>query len=233
VAQQLARWDIALKELDAADHPQGVLLRTLTREDAQRLLVLLDPQLGQIPGALHRYRQPTPILAVSKELVFDSAHFITDHPAKCSNLHGGRYALHVTVEDRIDPVTGCVVDYGYLKRVVTRRVIERFDHHHLNYASRELGWRSSTEMLCIFIWEQLIDYLPALSELVLYETPQSWCRYRGPSLQDFQRQGSDPLLSFFQGQVGDPGLRESIRPRRRLEAVAGARGTGAREDRSL
>ena len=221
VALELSRHAVGLKELDAADHPEGLLLRTLTLEDTERLLALLDGRLREIPGALERFCQVTPRVAISKELVFDSAHFITDHPAKCSNLHGGRYALHVTVEGRVDPVTGCVVDYGYLKRVVTRRVIERFDHHHLNQAAPELGWRSSTEMLCVYVWEQLIDYLPGLAELELYETTQSWCRYRGPSLEAFQRQGSDALLTYFQGELGCSPLRDRIRPTRRLEVVAG------------
>jgi 6-pyruvoyl tetrahydropterin synthase/QueD family protein len=197
VATEAARRGVSFKELDAADHSDGVLLRTLTHSDTAHLLDLLNDILAEMPGALQRFNQPTPQVTVSKELVFDAAHFITDHPAKCSNLHGGRYLLHVKVRDRIDPVTGCVVDYGYLKRVANKKVIERFDHHTLNYAAGELAWRSSTEMLCVFIWEQLIEYLPGLVELTLYETPQSWCNYSGPTLQAFQQQGSDSLMSHF------------------------------------
>ncbi len=175
----------------------GLLLRSLTPEDAERLLSLLEDRLAEMPGALARFRQPTPRAAVVKELVFDAAHFITDHPAKCSNLHGGRYVLQVSVEDRVDPVTGCVIDYGYLKRVVNREVVERFDHHTLNYAAGELAWRSSTEMLCVYIWERLIEYLPSLREVCLYETSQSWCRYTGPSLAEFQRAGPDRITGHF------------------------------------
>ena len=192
--------------LDAADHPGGALLRTLTKADAKNLLSLLQQRLAAMPGAWERFTAPTPSATVSKELVFDAAHFITDHPAKCSNLHGGRYQLHVQVSDRVDPVTGCVVDYGYLKRVVNRQVIERFDHHNLNYAAAELAWRSSTEMLCVHIWESLIDYLPGLSGLRLFETTQSWCDYRGPALETFQVHGSDSLLRPF-AQTPDMALR--------------------------
>lgn len=183
--------------LEAANHSGGALLRTLTTADAQALLALLKTRLAVMPGAWARFDAPTPSATVSKELVFDAAHFITDHPAKCSNLHGGRYQLHVEVSGRIDPVTGCVVDYGYLKRVVNRKVIEHFDHHNLNYAAAELAWRSSTEMLCVHIWESLIDYLPGLSSLRLFETTQSWCDYRGPTLEAFQAHGSDSLLHPF------------------------------------
>jgi 6-pyruvoyl tetrahydropterin synthase/QueD family protein len=221
VAVELSRHGIGFKELDAADHPEGALLRTLTPAHSRRLLDLVDERLQEIPGALRRFRQVTPEVTVSKEVVFDAAHFITDHPEKCSNLHGGRYRLHVKVAGRVDPVTGCVVDYGYLKRVVNRRVVERFDHHSLNYAAPELAWRSSTEMLCVYIWEQLIEYLPGLAELELYETTQSWCSYRGPNLTEFQHRGGEDLLSYFAGDIGRSPLRALITPTRHsLEAVS-------------
>ncbi|MCB1922977.1 MAG: 6-carboxytetrahydropterin synthase [Gammaproteobacteria bacterium] len=198
---------INCRQLDAPDHPRGMLLRTLTPRDTEALLALLRDRLQQIPGAWERFHADTPVASVSKELVFDAAHFITDHPAKCSNLHGGRYQLHVELRGRIDPVTGCVIDYGYVKRVVNQQVVDRFDHHNLNYAAAELAWRSSTEMLCVYIWECLIDYLPALSGLRLYETTQSWCDYHGPTLEAFTAAGSAALLHPF-AQVADSGRRQ-------------------------
>jgi 6-pyruvoyl tetrahydropterin synthase/QueD family protein len=222
VMAEASRQGIRFKELDAAEQGDGVLLRTLTGTDTQALLALVKGSLDEIPGALERFEQNTPEVTVSKELVFDAAHFITDHPAKCSNLHGGRYLLHVKVKGRIDPVTGCVVDYGYLKRVAAKRVIDRFDHHNLNYAASELAWRSSTEMLCVFIWEQLIEYLPGLVELQLYETPQSWCNYNGPSLEAFQQSGSDRLMThFLDHKLGASPLRDRLREKPpALEVVA-------------
>lgn len=177
--------------------PEPVLLRTLTLADSCRLMTALEPRLRDMPGVWERFHAGTPEVTVAKEVVFDSAHFITDHPAKCSNLHGGRYVLNVKLRGRIDPSTGCVVDYGYLKKVVTREVVDLFDHHHLNYVAGELAWRSTTEMLCVFIWERLINHLPALVELELHETPQSWCRYTGPSLAEHQAAGSNALLTWF------------------------------------
>ena len=210
VRETLARdYRIRCKVLDAADQPAGRLLRTLELRDGERLLALLRDRLHAMPGAWERFHAATPHASVTKELVFDAAHFITDHPAKCSNLHGGRYALHVEVSGRIDPVTGCVIDYGYLKRVVNRQVVERFDHHNLNYAAPELAWRSSTEMLNAHIWECLIDYLPGLTSLRLYETTQSWCDYVGPRLAEFQERGSERLLQPF-AEVADAGWRQRL-----------------------
>lgn len=183
--------------LAAGGAGEGALLRTATPEDTQALMALLRERLAEIPDGWTRFHDPMPEATVTKELVFDAAHFITDHPAKCSNLHGGRYLLQVQVSGRIDPLTGCVVDYGYLKRIVSQLVVERFDHHTLNYAAPELAWRSSTEMICVFVWEQLIDYLPGLSGLRLYETTQSWCDYRGPTLAEYRQQGRSQLLDYF------------------------------------
>ncbi|MCU7870964.1 MAG: 6-carboxytetrahydropterin synthase [Candidatus Thiodiazotropha sp. (ex Lucinoma borealis)] len=222
VAIEASVHGIMFKELDAADHPNGQLLRTLTRADTDRLLTLVSEPLSEMPGALDRFRQQTPEVTVSKELVFDAAHFITDHPSKCSNLHGGRYLLQVKVKDRVDPSTGCVVDYGYLKRVTAKQVIDRFDHHNLNYTTAELAWRSSTEMLCVYIWEQLIDYLPAMVELQLYETTQSWCNYSGPTLETYQQTGSDGLMThFINRKLGESHLRNLIQEKPpTLEVVA-------------
>ena len=125
---------------------------------------------------------------VVKELVFDSAHFITDHPDKCVNLHGGRYAMNVKVKDHIDPLTGFVLDYGYLKRIAKEKIVDQLDHHNLNYVATELSWRSSTELLNIFIWEKLIEYLPGLTELQIYETSQSHCCLLGPSLDELAKE---------------------------------------------
>lgn len=199
---------LACIELDYCEHIGGVLLRTRAVADTDALLALLRGRLEAIPDGWGRFTAPMPTATVTKELVFDAAHFITDHPAKCSNLHGGRYLLQVQVTGRVDPVTGCVVDYGYLKRVVARRIIERFDHHTLNYAAPELAWRSSTEMICVFVWEQLIDFVPGLSGLRLYETSQSWCDYQGPTLAEHQSRGSSELLHGFE-QI-DSGSRQGL-----------------------
>jgi hypothetical protein len=75
-------------------------------------------------------------------------------------------------------------------------------------------------MVCVFIWEQLIDFLPGLSGLRLYETPQSWCDYRGPTLETHQVRGSHPVLHPFE-RVDTKSRRKLLwRPvSRRLRAV--------------
>ncbi|MEN8129199.1 MAG: 6-carboxytetrahydropterin synthase [Pseudomonadota bacterium] len=199
------QYRVAFKSLEACAQPQGALLRTETERDTREFLSLIKDRLLSMPGCEERLYLDGPRATVVKELLFDSAHFITDYPGKCSNLHGGRYSIKVKVADRIDPATGFVLDYGYLKAVVERLVVAQLDHQSLNYVGAELAWRSSTELLSIFIWEQLIEYLPGLSELQIHETAHSYCCYTGPSLAEFQVHGPSPLLNHFK----DPELGRS------------------------
>ena len=199
--EALAAWlrdacGIELAELEPPD--DRVWLRVATPADAARLLARLLPQLREIPQALERLEAGGPEAAVVKEQGLDAAHFITDHPGACANLHGGHYAVRVRLRDRIDPGTGFVMDYGDLKRILRARVIDALDHRALNYAAPELAWRSSTELLAAWIWERLIEYLPTLDGLEIHETRTSCCQYRGPSLEAFLRDGRSPALGHFQ-----------------------------------
>ncbi len=206
-------FDIALVVLDDPVREDAVLLRTETPAHTWRLLNLLDRRLEELPGVLEQFAPEGPEATVTKVFDIDAAHFITDHPGQCVNLHGGRYTLHVRVTDRIQPATGFVIDYGDLKALVKRRVVDRLDHHVLNYADPGLAWRSSTELLATWIWERLIDYLPGLSELEIHETASSYCRYTGPDLETFRREGRSALLRVFT----DPALGHSPWRRRLRE----------------
>ena len=201
-------YQVRLQRLPASEHENGQLARCETLEDTARLLSLVEDCLKEIPNARERFFELHEQATVVKELAFDSAHFITDHPDKCANLHGGRYTMNVKVRDHIDALTGFVVDYGYLKRIVGQKIVNDLDHHSLNYVAAELSWRASTELLSIFIWKRLIEYLPGLVELQIFETPQSHCCYAGPSLEELQRQGSSALLQYFtSGELGKSQLR--------------------------
>lgn len=203
---------ITLIALEPIQH-NTALLRSCTLNDTRALLHLLKSELCAIPYTEEHFYRTTPQASVSKELVFDSAHFITDHSGSCANLHGGRYNLHVTLQDQINPYTGFVMDYGYLKTVVSHRVIKHLDHRNLNLADASLAWRSTTELLSAFIWQQLIDYLPSLSELLIYETDSSYCRFSGPTLEELQ-QGAECLPSPF----CSPQLGQSLVRRRAFHA---------------
>jgi len=95
--------------------------------------------------------------------------------------HGHNYTLEVTVEGRIDEVTGMVIDLGELKRVVGETVVERFDHADLNADPLFRARVPTTENLAIAIWELLEPKLGAdrLRRVRVWEDPTLYVDYHG------------------------------------------------------
>lgn len=98
---------------------------------------------------------------VTKEFTFHSSHFLTKYYGKCERLHGHSYRLAVTVEGEIG-ANDLVLDFGILKRVVRRCVIDKLDHYHLN----DLFENPSAERVCEWIWHQLVGISDLLREEV-------------------------------------------------------------------
>tara|TARA_B100001559_G_scaffold169368_1_gene142016 strand:+ start:532 stop:1680 length:1149 start_codon:yes stop_codon:yes gene_type:complete len=173
------------------------IARIKTKEDCEKLKNKLDPFIKDIPCFYEKFFQKTPKASITKKLVFDSAHYITDHEGKCKNLHGGRYDIEIKVKGRIDPMTGFVIDYSLIKNITKNLIINKFDHKTLNLTCPELAWRSSTEFLSVFIWEELIEFLPNLKKIKIYETETSFCEYEGVSLSDYIKNGPNEILKYF------------------------------------
>ncbi|MCX7800576.1 MAG: 6-carboxytetrahydropterin synthase [Fimbriimonadales bacterium] len=94
-----------------------------------------------------------------------------NHPAG----HGHNYVLEIGVEGTPDPVTGMSVDLEELDRVVTERVLERYDHRNLDVDVPELQGRVTTsENVAIAIWRQLEGRVPGrLRRVRLFETARN------------------------------------------------------------
>lgn len=97
---------------------------------------------------------------------------------KCNNPtgHGHNYVLEVTVSGKPDPRTGLSVDITAVDRAVAERVLERYDHKHLNSDVPELeGKNPTSEVVAQAIFEQLEGNVPAtLERVLLKETDRSW-----------------------------------------------------------
>lgn len=118
-----------------------------------------------------------PIVKQCATFEFDAAHFLEDYCGGCINMHGHRYKIEVILSTTINPDTGMGWDYRDIKKAVNP-VIEEFDHNMLNDVDPSLKWRSTTELISVLIWNKLVDLLP-LYEIKIYETPSTWCSYRG------------------------------------------------------
>ncbi|MPY94650.1 MAG: 6-pyruvoyl tetrahydropterin synthase [Acidimicrobiia bacterium] len=103
---------------------------------------------------------------------------------KCTNEHGHghNYVLEVTVAGEVDPDTGMVINLVDLKAIVGR-VLEGFDHKHLNEDTPHFRDRQpTTENIVSVLWELIFGALPAvvrLAHLRLYETPDVFADYGG------------------------------------------------------
>ena len=105
--------------------------------------------------------------------------------------HGHNYLLEVTLAGDPDPVTGMVVDLKHVKDVITRDVIEPFDHRHLNHEVPPFDVLVPTsENMAMEIWRRLEPHFPArdgvvqpgaarLHSIRLYETDDLCVEYFG------------------------------------------------------
>jgi len=195
IENNLNKNNISIVKLDVTD--DYFIARIKYKKDSEKIKKNIEDLLVIMPCLEEKFFTKTPKLSITKKLVFDSAHYITDHDHKCKNLHGGRYDIEITIKDRIDPMTGFVIDYSLIKKITKNLVIDKFDHKTLNLTCPELSWRSSTEFLCIVIWEILINYLPSLKKIKIYETETSHCEYKGNTLEDCMKNGPSEILNYF------------------------------------
>ena len=62
---------------------------------------------------------------------FESAHNLLNYDGKCKDLHGHSYKLEVTVSGMVND-DGFLMDFGKVKEIVNREVVNVYDHKYLN-----------------------------------------------------------------------------------------------------
>ncbi|MDL2230210.1 6-carboxytetrahydropterin synthase [Alistipes sp. OttesenSCG-928-L06] len=72
-------------------------------------------------------------IRLTKEFTFEMSHALEGYDGACKQAHGHSYRLFVTVagtpdDDPQSPKYGMVMDFGDLKRIVRRTVVDRCDH---------------------------------------------------------------------------------------------------------
>lgn len=136
-------------------------------------------------------------ILLSKEFEFQMAHALARYPGKCRNLHGHNYRLIVTVASSTtlpnDPTvplnsqSGMVMDFGEIKSMVEKCIIEPFDHalvvpegspfQHIEQTKLVVTpFEPTSENLLLHFASLLMPHLPQgvkLHALKLYETGSS------------------------------------------------------------
>ncbi|MGO1751039.1 MAG: 6-pyruvoyl trahydropterin synthase family protein [Psychroflexus sp.] len=72
-------------------------------------------------------------IRITKQFTFETAHALYGYDGKCQNIHGHSYKLDVCVIG--EPITdtsnvkcGMVIDFGDLKKIVKKEVVDVLDH---------------------------------------------------------------------------------------------------------
>jgi 6-pyruvoyltetrahydropterin/6-carboxytetrahydropterin synthase len=136
------------------------------------------------------------MVLLTRRAEFSSAHYYYNEAwsqqenervfGKCANRngHGHNYVLEVTVAGEVDRVSGFVVDLKEMKAVISREVLEAYDHRHLNLEVPE--FRSivpTTENIAVAIWKRLEGKIAGaqLHRVRVYESPDLFADYCGES----------------------------------------------------
>jgi len=102
---------------------------------------------------------------------------------KCNNPHGHghNYRVEVTIAGPVDPATGMVINMATLDAVVHEKIFTRFDHMNLNLDPLFAKQVSTTENLCIAIFDILKDQFGTaqLSKIRVEETENNFFEYSG------------------------------------------------------
>ena len=115
---------------------------------------------------------------ITKDFCFEAAQTLPcvgpNH--KCGRMHGHSFKIEISVEGEVDPKSGWLYDHAKISEAM-RPLIEQLDHAYLNDIA---GLENPTiEIMAAWFWDKLAAKLPGLAEIVIHETPNARCAYRG------------------------------------------------------
>ncbi|MFQ5489156.1 MAG: 6-pyruvoyl tetrahydropterin synthase family protein [Phycisphaerae bacterium] len=191
-----------LRRLWSQSHPEPLRacpaltsLWDVVRDHAPGPSTLAALELSATPYQSHRIqRGDPPMLTMTESFEFAASHRLCcrdladdDNAAlfgKCSNPngHGHNYVVQISVVGQPDDRTGALLDHVSFQRTVKQRVVDHFDHKHLNSDCPEFADLNPTvENITRVIWERLKNqFAPArLQKVRVYETPKTYAEYAG------------------------------------------------------
>ncbi len=149
-----------------------------------------------------------PYIRITKEFKFEMAHALPGYDGLCKNIHGHSYELLVTVAGRpitdiLSPKYGMVMDFGDLKKIVRKEIVDKFDHSLVlrnDYSSdlidklKEnyeriilLDYQPTSELMIADFAQRIKENLPKgidLKYLLLRETVTSFAEWYADENQD-------------------------------------------------
>ncbi|MFT5139392.1 MAG: 6-pyruvoyltetrahydropterin/6-carboxytetrahydropterin synthase [Lysobacterales bacterium] len=108
----------------------------------------------------------------------EAAHFLPNVPTghKCARMHGHSFRIEIHVSGTPGEKSGWVMDFADL-RLAFQPLFDQLDHHCLNDIS---GLENPTsENFARWIWQELKPRLEQLSKVIVQETCNAGCIYKG------------------------------------------------------
>ncbi len=115
---------------------------------------------------------------IFKVFTFEAAHWLPNVPAehKCKRMHGHSFRVEVHVTGPLGEQTGWVMDFADLKDTVDP-IIDKLDHYCLN--DIEGLDNPTSEHIAKWLWARLKPGLPEMTKVIVQETCNAGCIYRG------------------------------------------------------
>lgn len=134
---------------------------------------------------------------LSIEQSMDSAHFLSEYNGKCSNIHGHRWKIVVTIKEKnlsLDKEKrGMIIDFNVLKEIVKEEV-DFFDHSLIvekdslkektikalkeeNFKIRFINFRPTAECFAKYFYDKIKEKINIIYSVKIYETPNNCAIY--------------------------------------------------------
>jgi len=118
-------------------------------------------------------------MILTRKYTFQAARKLTkinpDHI--CANLHGHTFKITIKIKGPLNKKNDFVIDFFDIDKIFDDSIFKVLDHKYLNKID---GLDSpTTEKLAIWIWSNLIDDLPLLVEVSVFENDLYGCTYKG------------------------------------------------------
>ncbi len=117
-------------------------------------------------------------MEIFKRVTLEAAHRLPFLPEghKCRRLHGHSFRIEIHVQGPLQKPAGWVMDFADIATAFDP-LFNQLDHNYLNEIK---GLENPTsENLARWIWVELKPRLQALSQVVVHETCDGGCVYRG------------------------------------------------------
>ncbi|MDR1056652.1 MAG: 6-carboxytetrahydropterin synthase [Prevotellaceae bacterium] len=107
-------------------------------------------------------------IRLTKQFTLEMAHALEGYDGKCRHIHGHSYILYVTImgtpcNDKLNPKYGMVMDFGELKAIVNKHIIDKLDHALILCNDAVL----STELQQQYGSIILTDYQPTCENMII------------------------------------------------------------------